>query len=351
MWFCIRCGKEMPRSELIRGYCPDCFIKYVNVFKKTPDYKLVKCPVCSSWYHKGEWYPLTLDIDAVEHVIRSELVKYLIDGVKLEDMEIDSYNYIDQSNIKVRIKLALVVDEKPVSLSQEYSVRVEYNKCPKCVSRTIGKYTHLVQVRFTSRNYPRAIINDILSLLSLNIHRESIVDIKELEEGVDIELDDATTTRKIIESLSKNYSAKITSSFKPTRFDPSQGKWIGVTTYVARIPVFNEDEVVIYRNKLGIVRAIDRDKLIIEIPELGELKEIDIKSYWKNELKQPLRVEQEVLYVRDIHDTQLIIENPATKETITLRAIDRLKNLKIGDQIILIKADNIETIVPRKKGG
>lgn len=340
----------MPRSELIRGYCPDCFVKHVNIFRKILEYKLVKCPFCASWYHKGEWYPPTPDINAIEHVIKDELGKNLIDGVKLEDIEVDSYEYVDQSNIKVKINLVVLVDEKPISLSREHSIKIEHIKCPRCVSRAIGKYTHLVQVRFTSRNYPRVIIHDILSLLSLNIQRESIVDIKELEEGIDIELDDATTARKIIDILTKNYSAKITSSFRPTRFDPSQGKWIGVSTYVARIPVFNEGEVIVYKNKIGIVRAIDRGKLIIEIPEQGELKEIDIKSYWKNELKQPLRVEQEVLYVKDIHGSQLVLENPATKETIFIKAGDKLKNLKTGDQLILIKADNIETIVPRKTG-
>lgn len=60
------------------------------------------------------------------------------------------------------------------------------------------------------------------------LSRDSIVDIKELVEGVNLELDEATDAKRVLEALVKKYSAKTTSSFRPTRFDPSSGAVSGL---------------------------------------------------------------------------------------------------------------------------
>lgn len=351
MWFCVRCGKKLDKAELIRGYCLNCFVKHVDLFKDQPVFKLVKCPVCNSWNLRGEWLPPITVEEAVENIVSYEAPKHLINGSTLESVELREIKYLDNSTIEATIDFNILVDDKPVSIERNILVKVSYSKCPRCIARSVGKHTHLVQVRFTTRNPPRTLIQKILSIISSTIQGDSIVDIKELSEGLDIELDDPTATRKLIEALSKNFSSRIDTSFKPTRYDPSQGKWIGVTTYVARIPVFHEDDIVIYRDRVGIVRAIDQGKIWLELPETGEIREVDLSLYWKKELRHPVRVESETLVVRELRGDHVVLESVATGETRIIRAKERLKQLKPGDQVILLRADNIETIAPGYRKG
>lgn len=347
MWFCIRCGRKLDKSELIRGYCVDCFTRYVELFRDQPSLKLIKCPICGYLNHKGEWIPPLPDEEAIVNIVSHEIPRYLIEGSVLESVDLEEIKYLDSSTIETTIKLNLVVDDKPLSTRRRVVVKVSYTKCPRCIARSVGKHTHLVQVRFTTRSPPKALIRSVLSAINRAVQGDSIVDLKELPEGIDIELDDPTATRKLVETLSKNFSSKIDTSFKPTRYDPSQGKWIGVSTYVARIPVFQVDDIVIYRDRIGIVRAVDQGKIWLELPDTGELREVDMGLYWRKELRYPVRVESETLVVKEVRGDQIVLESISTGDTRVIRARYRLKRLKPGDQVILLRADNIETIAPR----
>jgi len=350
LWFCIKCGKPARKEELIRGYCIDCFRKYVNVLKDIQELKITVCPVCGSWFYRGEWWPPASEPEVLESLVTSEAGKNLIEGAKLVEAYIGDWKYIDSSTLKTTAELEINVDDKTLTVTREFTVRITYQKCPKCIARAVGKHSYLVQIRFTRRDYSQDYPRDILHTVLRGIQRDSIIDVKELPEGIDIELDDGTTARRIVEVLSKKYSAKINTSFRATRFDPSRGKWIGVTTYVARIPVFRENDITIYRNSLGIVKMVDRNKLMILHLDSGELEEVDIKMYWDNKLKHPVRIEKEEFTVKEVKDDNIVLENSYTGEKRTIKTRNWLRNLKPGDHVTLIKADDIETIVPKQEG-
>lgn len=351
MWFCIKCGKRASKEDLIRGYCVDCFKKYIGVFKQTPIITITICPRCGSWLHRGEWNPPSTEAEILEVVASHELRKYMIDGAQLLGVYVTSWEYTDSSLIKSYIDLDLFIDEKHVSDSYELSVKIVFKTCSRCISRSIGKYSYLVQIRFTNRDRPHDIMSDILNSILTYIQRESVVDIKEVHEGLDIELDDNTTAKKILEVLVRKYSARVNTSFRSTRYDPHQGRWIGVTTYVARIPVFKEKSVVVYRGKVCLVKTVDRGKLVVWIPESNSYEEVDIKSYWKNELKLPVRIEVETFLVKHVDEQSVVLESTVTGDTKIYKARSWLKALKTGEQVALIKVDGIETIVPKYEGG
>jgi nonsense-mediated mRNA decay protein 3 len=348
MWYCVKCGKPTPREKLIRGYCPDCFIKYVDLFKQIPEVKLTTCPSCGSWLIRGEWYPALSIPEVLEQVLTRELGKNLIDGAKLINLYIESWEQVDASTIKALVELEISIDDKPLRLEKSIIAKIVHQKCPRCIARKTGKFTHLVQIRFTTKNYSRRVLEQVVSTALNAVSEDSIVDIKELVEGVDLELDEATDAKRVLEALVKKYSAKITSSFRPTRFDASSGKWIGVVTYVARIPVFSEEEVVVYKGRVGIVKSIDQKTLLVLNPETGSIEEVDVDMYWRGELKQPVRVEREEFIVKEVIGDKIVIENPATSEVRVIKQSKLLEGLKPGCKVILIRADNIESIMPVK---
>ncbi|MEM0031755.1 MAG: 60S ribosomal export protein NMD3 [Desulfurococcaceae archaeon] len=350
MWFCIKCGKPVKKEELIRGYCLDCFRKNINIFKNIPELKITICPICGSWLYRGDWWPPASEPEILEALINHEVQNNIIEGAKLLETYVNDWKYIDSRTISASAELEVNIDEKPLAYTREFTAKINYQKCPRCTARAVGKHSYLVQIRFTSRNYPPNLSHEVLGMVLSGVQRDSIVNIKELPEGIDIELDDGTTARRIIEVLSKKYSAKINTSFRSTRFDPSRGKWIGVTTYVARIPVFRENDIVIYKNTVGVVKLVDKNKLMIMHLDTGLLEEVDVKMYWVNKLKHPTRVEKEEFIVKEIKNDNLIVESMSTGETRVLKARKLLKNLKQNDHVILIKVDDIETIVPKQEG-
>lgn len=286
----------------------------------------------------------------LEVLIGDEVQSSLIDGARLLEVRVSGWEYIDPRAMKIAAELEISIDEKPLTLTQEFTARIIHQKCPRCIARAVGKHSYLVQIRFTSKDHPRDLPRDVLQVVLSGVQRDSIVNIRELPEGIDVELDDGTVARRIIEVLSKKYSAKINTSFRSTRFDSARGKWIGVTTYVARIPVFRENDLVVYRNNICIVKLVDRNKLMIMHLDTGELEEADAAMYWANKLRHPIRVEKEEFTVRELRGDNLVLESTSTGEIRVVKARKSLRNLKQNDHVILIKADDIETIVPKQEG-
>lgn len=343
MWYCIKCGKSLPKEELIRGYCPECFLKTVNVFREEPSFKLVICPSCNSWLYRGDWHPPASTAEMIELTLVRELGRYLVDGVESRSLSVVEWSH-EGSLIESTVELELGVDEKALRVARRFTIKVFYRKCPRCIARSAGKYTHLVQIRFTTKQVSKNLVSEIISKVTANVSSESIVEIKELEEGVDIELDNATDARKILELLTRYYSAKISSSFKPTRYDASSGKWLGVVTYVARIPIFREGDIVIYQGKVGIVKNVSSNKILLEVPDLGKTLEVDTRLYWKGAVKHPVRVEKEQYIVKATYDGKALIENTSTGEQ-RLVKLTKYRGLKPGEKLLLIRADSIETVV------
>jgi NMD protein affecting ribosome stability and mRNA decay len=279
----------------------------------------------------------------IELTLVRELERYLIDGIEARSLSVVDCSQ-GGSIIESTVELELGVDEKTLHTTRRFTIKVFYRKCPRCIAKAVGKHTHLVQIRFTSKQISKDLVNEIISKIAANVSSESIVDIKDLEEGVDIELDNATDARKILELITKYYSAKISSSFRPTRYDASSGRWLGVVTYVARIPIFREGDIVIYQGKIGIVKNANFNKILLEVPDLGKTLEVDTRLYWKGVVKHPVRVEKEQYIVKVAYDDKALIENTSTGEQRFVK-LTKYRGLKPGERLLLIRADSIETIV------
>lgn len=347
MWFCIKCGKEVPKEELIRGYCIDCFTRSFSLLERVPEIKLTICPKCGSWLHQGEWSSPSPESEILESVAGHELGKCLVKGAELLSVHVSGLEYVNFNTIRFNTTLGVLIDGRFLNLNYELVAKISHKQCPRCVARSAGKYSYLIQIRLAERVRASKLLKEVLSLVLACMNHKALVNVKEVPEGVDVELDDVFTVKKILDVLHKEYAAHISTSFKATRYNAHQGKWIGVTTYVARIPVFSEDEVVIYRDKIGLVKSVNRGKLILWFPCTDSYEEVDIREYWKGFLKPAIRVEKEVYAVKNIDNDTVLLENPSTGDIKRVKLRGWLKSLKLGDTVNLIKVDNFETFTPR----
>lgn len=344
MRFCVRCGQEFPRDQLIQGYCINCFIRYIGLFEHKPVLEITICPKCHSWLFKGEWLTPTSINDVVKNVSLNELSKTIRRGLQLVDLDFIS---IVQGigELRARLRLHVKTETATFTTVEEVPGRIRYKVCPRCISKGSGRYTHLVQIRFTRRNPPRTLLENLERLLEKLLLQSEIINVRYSESGVDLELDDATLAKRIVQVVTREYSAKFTTSFKATRFDHRKGSWRGILTYSIRIPVFERGDVVIYKGDLYIVEDLKKNRVVLFNPSSRVREEVLLSVYWTGELKSPSRVEVERYLVIDVREDEIIAVSESTKSQLVYRKKQNTPQIKVGDTVLLIKADNIETIV------
>jgi len=340
----VRCGREFKQEQLIQGYCVECFKEYIGVFEYKPALKIVICPKCLSWLFRGEWLtPGDLE-EIVKTTSLSELNKCIRSSLQLNDLSVLGINQ-ERDKIRVKLKLSLKTETVTFTTVEEVTGNVKYRVCPRCIAKSSGKYTHLIQIRFTRKNPPSYVLEDLEKLLQKLLLQSGVINVKYYESGIDLELDDATIARRIVQSITREFSAKSTTSFKATKFDYKKGSWRGVLTYSLRIPIFERGEVVIYKETLHIVEDLKKNKVVLFNPNSGTREEVSLSSYWTGELKSPSRVEVEHYIVKDIRGDKIIAVSENSKSELVIKKKQSTPQVKIGDTILLIKANNIESIV------
>jgi len=345
MRFCVRCGREFPREQLIRGYCIDCFRKYIGVFEHKPVLKLIICPKCYSWLFRGEWRVSTSLEDIIKAMGASEISRCIKSDLQLIDLEVLDITQ-KKSEFSTHLKIYLKTENTTFTVVEEVQGSVEYKACPRCIARSSGTYTHLIQIRFTKKNPPLHIVGSVERYLQKLVSRSELVDIKYSEGGIDIELDDAAVARRIVQALSHEFSAKITTSFKAVRFDHRRGAWRGIVTYSLRIPVLEKGDIVLYRDSLCIIKDLRGNKLILLNLCNSIYEEVHLEAYWSGFLKCPSRVEVERYFVKSVEEDRIIIVSESSKSELAVKRKPDLSRMVPGDSVLLIKADNIEYIVP-----
>ncbi|MEM4601369.1 MAG: NMD3-related protein [Desulfurococcaceae archaeon] len=349
MWFCVNCGRALPREELIRGYCVDCFKQRVQVLRRVPEVKVVTCPRCGSWLHKGEWNPPSIETEMLEVALSSEVRKNLIEGVELQAVHVINWEQGVGNTLKVEFELNVVVENKVLAFNYTAEAKRAQKICERCSAKAAGKYSYLIQVRFAEDSAPNGLLRDVEASL-LDAAGEAIVDLKVTKEGIDLELDDGAVARKAVESMVKKYAAHVSSSFKSTKFNARAGKWVGITTYSVKIPVFSKGEVALYRERICIILDSPRGRrLAIWLPDTDSYESVDVNSYWCGLLRKPTRVEREDLVVESIEEDYVTVREANTGATRSIKLGGRSAALKRGDKILLIRADNLETLVTSEK--
>lgn len=345
MRFCVRCGREFPREQLIRGYCIDCFKKYIGVFEHKPVLELIICPKCYSWLFRGEWrVPMSLK-DIIKATGTLEISRCIRSGLQLIDLEVFDITQ-KKSEFSTHLKIYLKAEDTTFTVIEEVQGSVEYRACPRCIARSSGTHTHLIQIRFTKKNPPPRLIESVERYLQKLISQSELVDIKYSDGGIDIELDDAAIARRVVQALSHEFSAKITTSFKAVRFDHRRGTWRGIVTYSLRIPVLERGDVVIYRDSLCIIKDLRGNKLILLNLGSNVYEEAHLTAYWSGDLKCPSRVEVERYFVKSVEEDKIIIVSESSRSELTIKRRPDLLRIRPGDFVLLIKANNIEYIVP-----
>jgi len=351
--FCVKCGREFKQEDLINSLCVNCYLKYHGVFKETPHVELTICPKCGSWYFKGAWHP-SLDIrEVIRRELLADLHRFLYENISVIEVDVVSDIYkINAGEYGVKAIFTMEVDGRHVvKVNQVVITKLRYRTCDKCMRRTTGSHKVLVQVRFEPLENIEGLRREVMELLRDLEIGESIIEVMELREGLDIKFEDIVSPRKYVNILVKKYGAKTSESFKSTKYDFQEGKWSGVMTISVRIPAIRENDIVRYRGKLGIVKQAEKGVIRILILETGEEVEARLSEYWDRVLEKPsgIYIDERVFTVIAIDKSTIYLLNEETGELREASLTPANYGLKPGDKVIIL-SDGERELVVKKEG-
>jgi len=280
--FCVRCGQEeRPNAPIIDGLCPKCFIKERGILELPTKIKVTICPVCGALYIHGNWVHVGGDVErTVEYFINETIVKRHNIYHSLEDVRVRVLR-IDSGIVRLRITARY----KDVELSQDSATHIELQKkpCPMCLRSRSGSYEAMLQIRTIAPVRFDVMRNLGNRLARVKEFRESIVEIKEHKDGVDVKLSSQAVGRYIANILKKEYAAKITMTWENTGYLGRKRK--SKLTISARIPGLISGDVVEYEGEPAEVMKLRKGRVIIKRLRDGKLLPLGHDDIWKGNFR------------------------------------------------------------------
>lgn len=191
MKFCFLCGKK---TELIDGYCEECYNKKFQLIKVPEEIVVKICTRCSKIKERNSWKNIEID-----KILRDKIKVLGKDvAIKIEKNDI----------VKIHARGFLEDSKKPKEEIHEVKLKIKKEICPTC-SKEAGKYYEaVVQVRGNLTNDDVDSIDDVV-LASNGFYR-----IKEVRGGYDFFVSDRSLAKKITTILRKKYETEIKKSFE-----------------------------------------------------------------------------------------------------------------------------------------
>ena len=213
--FCIKCGVSLLEKPRIGNLCIDCYLDFKKPLCVEERVEFDYCKICGAYRIGYRWYDGGELLDAIMEFID----RYHSEngpGVEICDEAISSYNLenkilVTEASWRTIVELVysftLSDSEMRLTLPYRVIIRARPTLCPTCKNIRGGDYNVLVQLRGES---PETLAKLLTKLFEKNKQiSNSIVDIVELPNGVDIYLLDRGSASKIVSLLKRRYRLSI----------------------------------------------------------------------------------------------------------------------------------------------
>jgi nonsense-mediated mRNA decay protein 3 len=280
--FCVRCGAEEREDfPIIDGLCPKCFIKERKIVDLPSKIEVTICPSCGSTLLKGKWVYISDSIEeTVETVINDVFIK-----------RANTYPGFEKVSIRVKelrettARLIITGFYKGAPVSQEVLINVLIKRrlCPRCMKIKSGHFEAELQIRTMAPlrgRWSKRFVSDVQNMKRL---QESVVDVKEVKNGVDVKVLDQKTAMKLANYLKKVFGAKVVTTWKDAGY--KSGRKHSKLTISIRLPGLIEGDVINLGNRLAIVTAFYGSKMIVRFLDTGEEATVSLQKAWSEGLR------------------------------------------------------------------
>ncbi len=279
--FCVRCGaSEADDNPIIDGLCPKCFVKERTILKLPSKIRLVVCPICGSVYIRGKWELSNDEREALEKYIMSSAIKRsnVYPGFNIVSVKVTDWF---SGYAKLRVKALY----GGVELDQVTGTYVEVIKrvCPACLRSRGGGYEAILQIRGLGPLRLQIMSELSRRLMKIRRFRESIVEVKEHKEGVDVKLSDQSVCRFIANLLKRDYAAKIIMTWENT--GRLGGRRKGKLIISARLPCLLEGDLIEFNGVPAQVTGVTQGRVIIKRLSDGRTLSLNHDMLWKEGIR------------------------------------------------------------------
>jgi len=280
--FCVRCGAEEKEGfPIIDGLCPRCFIKERKIVELPPKIEVTICPSCGSVLLRGKWVFISDDVEEIlETIINETLIKRGTTYPGFENVHAEVRELGDTiANIRITgyYKGALITQDVTIN------TLIKKRLCPRCMKIKSGHFEAEMQIRTMAPlrgEWSKRFVTDIQGMKRL---QESVVDVKEVRNGVDVKVLDQRAAMKLANYLKRVFGAKVVSTWKDAGY--RSGKKHSKLTVSVRLPGLMEGDIIEIGGRVAVVVAFYGSKMVVRFLDTGEESTVSLQRAWAEGLK------------------------------------------------------------------
>lgn len=342
MMFCPECGST--DKKMVGDICIDCFLKEFEMVKIPKDIRVTICKHCNSKLEEGKWSESNLP---EEEIIYRSLER----NIEIEDIVENEIIDLEIELVKGSLAQCSVVAfgevyNTAIEETHDVNVKIIRTACPTCSKVQSGYYESVIQFRADNREIKTEEYEKADEIVQRTLNKQYKKDklaycpqIAKLKEGYDYYIGSLKSGRKIASALKDEFGGLVKESPRLISEDKSTGKGLYRIWISVRIPEFEFGDFIEYKDK------------ILQITDIGKNRVLgtDIKTNKKHTISWKDSDDIKVIKkLKDIEKAGVISKSPTTIQildpadysVIDLEIKEGLDDIKIGDEVNIIKIDN-----------
>lgn len=339
--FCPECGAT--DIEMINGICKNCFLKKYQLIKIPENITVTVCSHCNAKLEEGKWKDSYIP---EEEIIYRALEKNIEIDKLAENEEIELE--IDQMRGTIAecyIEAVATVFGEEVFESHNCDVKINKSVCPDCSKRAAGYYEAVIQLRADSRELNKTEIENAEEIINRTILKQSkkdklayIPQVARPKEGRDYYVGSLKSAKKVAEHLKDELGGTIKESPRLISEDKSTGKGLYRIWISFRLPKFEINDFVKYKDTFAKVIAIDGNR--IQVENLENYEKIVIK--WREyDNIEKIATEDDLLkaIITSKSPNYIQVLDPEDYSPLDIEMNEKFNKFNIGEEINSIKLD------------
>jgi len=200
--FCVNCGVEESESTpIIKGLCPRCYIEIKGLVTRPRSVEIGYCRICGGVRVHGKWIYVQ-SLEELKDVIEDFFIELLkpSEEFTLEDIDVTFTPYEDSP---AAINILGKLEEVKISHTVMVMVSWRASLCPLCKKIVGGSHSAVIQLRYVNADRE---IEDFVNSIAKEFEKW-IKEVKPVKNGYDIQLLDASLTKRIVEAAKRKWRA------------------------------------------------------------------------------------------------------------------------------------------------
>lgn len=269
--FCAICGKVLSgEKSLINNLCWDCYRSKHRLISVPKVLEAEICRHCFSFKLKRKW----LEPTGEANPILSAAIRVVGKHVSLNGsgvFKIIPLEIIDKGRVRVKVSAFGTVHPKIPNYHEEdiVEVKLKYVSCPICIKIASKYYVATLQIRADRRNVSRKELEELVRFIKDIVLKELrndksayIVEISEVDGGLDLKFANMHIARFVASKIGERTGATLKETFKVIGFNRSAGKRFSRLTISLRLPPFTLNDIVRVDDEILLLKDFRGGKFI-----------------------------------------------------------------------------------------